>query len=171
MLNFFLLISQLLSGLSITLLLMISSLGIGFLLAIAMTMGNYSQSFFLKKLLALVGFFIRGTPLLVQIYLLYFGAGQFEWIRESPLWIVLRSPMACAIIALSINSACYTSVLFDGAISSVPQNEIMACWSLGMSKWLAFRKIIFPRALRMAFPAYSNEILLVLKATSLASTI
>src|SRR5204863_19540 len=96
---------------------------------------------------------------------------QFEWIRDSVLWIVLRNPTVCAIIALSINSACYTTVLLDGAINSVPKNEIMACWSLGMSKWLAFRRIIFSRALRIAIPAYSNEVLLVLKATSLASTI
>jgi His/Glu/Gln/Arg/opine family amino acid ABC transporter permease subunit len=160
-----------LNGLGITLVLTLASLAIGLLLAMAMTMGSYSHSTILKKAIAGFGFFIRGTPLLVQIYLIYFGAGQFEWIRDSFLWVVLRSPMACAIIALAINSACYTTVVLDGAIKSVPKNEIMACWSLGMSKWLAFRRIIFPRAMRIALPAYSNEVLLVLKATSLASTI
>lgn len=169
--NFLAYIPQLLSGLSITLILMLTSVSIGLLLAIGMTSINYSEKFLLKKVVGLLVFFICGTPLLVQIFLIYYGTGQFEWIRDSSIWIVLRAPMACAIIALSLNTACYTTVLLNGAINSVPKNEIDACEAIGMSKWLAFRRIVLPRAFRLALSAYSNEVIMVLKSTSLASTI
>jgi arginine transport system permease protein len=162
---------QLASGLVITLILMFASIGIGLVLAVLMTIGSYSENKFITKIIAMLVFFIRGTPLLVQIFLIYYGLGQFEWLRESSLWFILRQPMACAIIALSLNSACYTTVLLQGAIQSVPKNEIAACYAIGMSKWLAFRRIIFPRAFRLAIPAYSNEVIMILKGTSLASTI
>lgn len=162
---------QLLSGLVITIILMISSIAAGLVLAVLMTMGSYSDKLIVRKPIDLIVFFIRGTPLLVQIFLIYYGVGQFEWVRNSSLWFILREPMACAIIALSLNSACYTTVLLQGAIQSVPTNEIAAAHAIGMRKWLAFRRIIFPRAFRIAIPAYSNEVIMILKGTSLASTI
>lgn len=158
-------------GLSITLMLMLASLSIGFLLSVLFTIIFFSDQLILKKILDGFIVFICGTPLLVQIFLIYYGSGQFEWIRSSYLWFILREPMACAVLALSINTACYTTVLLRGAIHSVPKNEIAACEALGMSKWLAFRRIIFPLAFRIAIPAYSNEVIIILKSTSLASTI
>ena len=162
---------NLLSGLFITLILMLASVGVGLALAITMTAGSILGGYFLKKFIDTIIFFIRGTPLLVQLFLIYYGAGQFDWIRNSWLWFILREPMACAIIALSINTACYTAVLLKGAIHSVPKAEIAACEALGMSRWLAFRRVIFPRAFRIAMLGYSNEVIIVLKCTSLASTI
>ena len=161
----------LMNGLVITLILMFSSLSIGFILSILMTIGSLSDRVFIKKGIDCLIFFVRGTQLLVQIFLIYYGAGQFEWIRHSSLWIILREPMACAIIAFSLNTACYTTIILKGAIHSVPRNEIDACHAMGMSKWQAMRRIIFPRAFRIAIPAYSNEVLMILKSTSLASTI
>lgn len=154
-----------------TLILMLVSLGLGSVLAIIMTIGSLSHFYLLKKTVACCIFLVRGTPLLVQLFLIYYGAGQFAWLRDTSLWFILREPMVCAILALSFNTACYTTILLQGAIKSVPQNEIAACEAIGMSKWLAFRRIIFPRALRLALPAYSNEVLMILKGTSLASTI
>jgi|SRR5579885_1621668 His/Glu/Gln/Arg/opine family amino acid ABC transporter permease subunit len=171
MINILSYLPQLASGLSVTLILMLASVSIGLVLAILITMCSLSGFLLVRKCAGFIVFFIRGTPLLVQLFLIYYGAGQFEWIRDTWLWIVLREPMGCAIIALSINSACYTSILLQGAIQSVPKNEIAACEAIGMGKWLAFRRIIFPRAFRIALPAYSNEVIMVLKGTSLASTI
>ena len=171
MINLISYLPDLAHGLLITLVLMLSSLIIGLFLAIVMTMANRSDIYILRKITNIFIFFIRGTPLLIQIFLIYYGIGQFEWIRNSAAWFILREPMACAIIALSFNSACYTAVLLEGAINSVPSNEIAACEAIGMSKWLAFRRIIFPRAFRIALPAYSNEVIMILKGTSLASTI
>ena len=120
-------IPLLLSGVWITLILMIASLSIGFVLAIAFTVATESDVWFLKKCVNAIIYFIRGTPLLVQIFLIYYGAGQFEWLRSTFLWTILREPMGCAIISLCINTACYTSILLQGAIQSVPKNEVAAC--------------------------------------------
>lgn len=171
MTNLFEYIPDLLNGLLITLILMLASVSIGFFFALLLTLGSRVEYFLLKKSIDYFVFFICGTPLLVQIFLIYYGSGQFEWIRNSFLWIILREPMPCAIIALSINTACYTTVILNGAINSVPQNEIAACHALGMSKWLALRRVVLPRAFRIVMPAYSNEVIMVLKGTSLASTI
>lgn len=161
----------LLSGLWLTMALMILSVAFSLLLATTMTFISNTGCKPIKKIIDILIFFVRGTPLLVQIFLIYYGAGQFEWIRDSWAWVILKSPFSCAVLVLSLNSACYTTVLFLGAINSVPKNEIDACHAMGMSKWLAFYRIIFPRAFRLALPAYSNEVIMVLKSTSLASTI
>lgn len=160
-----------LQGLSTTVSLMLCSLTIGFVLALAMTTCVYFRPPVITRIVQFLLFFIRGTPLLVQIFLIYYGASQFVWIRESFLWLLLKDPFGCAVLALSINTACYTTVLLEGAIHSVPLNEVAACDALGMTKWLAFRRIVLPRALRIAMPAYSNEVIMILKGTSLASTI
>lgn len=164
-------LNMLVSGVSITIVLMLSALGIGLNLAIAMVVARVWEQPLLNKLIDGVVFCVCGTPLLVQLFLIYFGLGQFALIRESLAWTVLRDPMGCAIIALAINTACYTYVLLQGALRSVPQNEVAACDALGMSKWLALRRILLPRAFRIALPAYSNEVIMILKSTSLASTI
>lgn len=162
---------DLLHGIYITCLLTIFSIVIGFSLAIFMTICTELKIPGFHQVIDTIIFCIRGTPLLVQLFLIYFGLGQFEWIRDSFMWIVLREPMTCAIVALSLNTACYTTILFRGAIASIPRNEVTACKALGMSKWLALRRIILPQALRIALPAYSNEAMIILKSTSLASTV
>jgi polar amino acid transport system permease protein len=116
-------------------------------------------------------FFFRGTPLLVQIFLVYYGLSQFETIRDGPLWPILREPYWCAIIAFSLNTAAYTAEIIRGGIQGVPHGEIEAARALGMSRLLVLRRIILPRAFRLALPAYGNEIILLLKASALASTI
>lgn len=115
--------------------------------------------------------FFRGTPLLVQIYLVYYGAGQFDWIKASVLWPVLREPVWCAIVALGLNSAAYTGKMLSGAIAAVPRGTVEAAQALGLSRSRVMRLVILPLAVRMALPAYGNEVILTLKASSLASTI
>jgi arginine transport system permease protein len=162
---------QLAHGILITVLLMIGALALGIVLALLMTLALISNRiYFVAPVQALV-FFIRGTPLLVQIFLIYFGSGQFDWLKASFLWPLLREPFVCAVIALALNTAAYSTVLFKGAVDSVPENEVSGCHALGMSKFLMLRRIILPRAFRIALPAYSNEVIIVLKSTSLASTI
>jgi His/Glu/Gln/Arg/opine family amino acid ABC transporter permease subunit len=162
---------QILSGCLITLILMFCSVSFGFVLALFFTKCSLSRFSLLRKGVDFIVFFVRGTPLLVQIFLIYYGPAQFTFAEGSPLWFMLRSPMTCAIIAFSLNSACYTTVLMQGVIQSVPKNEILAAYALGMSKWLIMRRVIFPHAFRLFLPLYSNEIMIVLKGTSLASTI
>lgn len=116
-------------------------------------------------------FVFRGTPLLVQIFLIYYGLGQFEAVRASPFWVLLREPYWCAILALMLNTGAYQSEIIRGAILSVPQGQVEAARACGMSRFLLFRRIVVPVAIRQALPAYGNEIILMVKASSLASTI
>ena len=116
-------------------------------------------------------FVFRGTPLLVQIFLIYYGLGQFPEVRASFLWPFLREAFWCALLALTLNTAAYGSEIIRGGLASVPLGQIEAGRAAGMSGLLLFRRIIAPIALRQALPAYSNEVILMVKATSLASII
>ena len=116
-------------------------------------------------------FFFRGTPLLVQIFLVYYGLAQFAAVRDSLLWPVLREPYWCAVIAFGLNTAAYTAEIIRGGMLAVPHGEREAARSLGLSRWQEMRLIVLPRAVRQALPAYGNEVILMLKGSALASTI
>ena len=116
-------------------------------------------------------FIIRSTPLLVQLFLIYFGLGQLEIIRESIFWGILQSPMWCTIIALSLNTGAFSGEIFRGAFLSVPKGQLEAAKAGGMSWFLSLRRVVFPVGLRLALPSYGNEIVMMIKATALASTV
>ena len=117
-------------------------------------------------------FFFRGTPLLVQIFLIYYGSGQFRVVLEDAgLWFVFREAYWCAIIAFTLNTAGYTAEIIRGGIQGVPLGEIEAARACGMSRVLLYRRIILPRAFRLALQAYGNEVILLLQSSVLASTI
>jgi His/Glu/Gln/Arg/opine family amino acid ABC transporter permease subunit len=118
--------------------------------------------------------FMRGTPLLVQIYLIYYGLGQVfadSWLRQSFLWSYLREGYWYAVLALSLNTAGYTGEILRGAIQAVPYGQIEAAKAHGMSKWLTLWRITLPQAIRICLPTMSGETILLLKATSLASVV
>jgi octopine/nopaline transport system permease protein len=164
-------IPPILGGARLTILLVTLSLAIGFVLAVITALARRSRLTWLVNWVRLYVFAIRGTPLLVQLFLIYYGLGQFLWVRESFLWPVLQKPFWCAIIALTINTTAYGSEIIRGGLESVSWGEIEAAKSIGMSGFLLFRRIVFPIAIRQALPAYGNEVILMVKATSLASTI
>lgn len=141
--------------------------GVAFAVALLRLYGNRVT----ERLMAAYVFVFRGTPLLVQIFLIYYGMGQFELVRSSFLWVYLREPFWCAILALTLNTGAYTSEILRGAILSVPQGQIEAARACGMSRTLLFRRIMMPVAIRQMLPAYGNEVILMVKASSLASTI
>lgn len=116
-------------------------------------------------------YFFRGTPLLIQLFILYYGLGQFSAISNSFLWTVLGDAEWCGLIGLTLNTAAYTAEILRGGIRAVPRGEIEAARAYGMSWWLAQRRIILPRAMRIAWPAYGNEVILLLKGSALVSTI
>ena len=164
-------VPKLLGGMTLTLQLVSLALLLGFVLAIGIAMMRLSGSWPLVVLTRAYVFVFRGTPLLVQIFLIYFGLAQFEAVRESLAWIVLKEPFWAAIIALTLNTAAYTSEIFRGGIQAVPYGEIEAAKACGMSRALTYRRIILPQAFRQALPAYGNEMILMVKASSLVSTI
>ena len=160
---------EVLSGLDNTLLLLIISLPIGFVLSLVFALGRVSKNKILSKPIAGYIFVIRGTPLLVQIYLIYFGLGSIEFIRESFLWILLKEPFWCGVLALTINTVAYGSEIFRGGIQSVTKGQIESGLYLGFNKFMLLRKVILPIALRKVLPSYGNELILMVKATSLVS--
>jgi His/Glu/Gln/Arg/opine family amino acid ABC transporter permease subunit len=116
-------------------------------------------------------YLFRGTPLLVQLYLLYYGAAQFALIRESVLWQVLREAWWCTFIAFTVCSAAYLTEILRGAIEAVPIGEVEAAKAFGMNSFKALQRIILPSAVRRALPAYSNEVIFLLHSTAIASTV
>ena len=116
-------------------------------------------------------YIFRGTPLLVQIFIIYFGLAQVEWIRESFLWIFLKEPYSCAILAFTLNTGAYSSEIFRSAFQTINKGIVEAAEGLGLSKINTFFKVKLPIAIRQSLPAYGNEMILMLKGTSLASTV
>ena len=113
----------------------------------------------------------RGTPLLVQIFIIYFGLAQLEWIRESFLWVFLKEPYSCAILAFTLNTGAYSSEIFRSAFETINKGIVEAADGLGLNKINTFFKIKLPIAIKQSLPAYGNEMILMLKGTSLASTV
>ena len=160
-----------LQGLVNTLWLVALSLVIGLVLAVPLALAANSQKFWLKWPVASYTYVFRGTPLLVQVYLIYYGSGQFEAIKESFLWPVLREAYLCALIAFVLNTAAYTTEIFRGAIKATDRGEVEAARACGMSYGLMLRRIILPSAFRRALPAYSNEVIFMLHGSAIASII
>ncbi|MBR0572777.1 arginine ABC transporter permease ArtM [Pasteurella atlantica] len=165
--DYFITISQ---GISTSLQLTAISLVIAFIIAVSFTFLLSMENSLVKKMINLFITAFTGTPLLIQFFLIYSGPGQFQWIIDSPLWYFLSNAWFCAILALALNSAAYSTLLFHGAVKAIPKGQWETCSALGLSR-LQTLKILIPYALKRSLPSYSNEIVLVFKGTSLVSTI
>lgn len=161
---------QLLGGIPLTLELTFISVSVGAALATLMAILRMTSTTCAWLVRGYV-FVLRGTPLLLQIFLIYYGIGQFAVVRNSILWPFLREPYWCAILALTLNTAAYGSEIIRGGLQSVPSGAIEAARVSGMSGLLLYRRIILPLAIRQALPAYSNELIAMVKSTSLASIV
>lgn len=162
---------QLLSGVPLTLQLVAISLSVGFALAVLVAAAAASPLLPLRWVARAHVELFRGTPLLVQIFLMYYGLGQIPLLRQSFVWPFLREPYWCAILALALNTSAYTAEIIRGAVQSVPVGEVEAGRACGMSGLLLRRRITWPIALRQGLPVYGSEVILMIKATSLASII
>ncbi len=162
---------RLLEGAYLTLELVAFAVLVGLLIAIPLGMARASRHWYVRALPFSYIFFFRGTPLLLQLFLVYYGLAQFDAVRQGPLWPYLRDPYWCALLAMTMHTAAYIAEIIRGAIQAVPPGEVEAARSLGMSRGQTMWHIVLPRAARIGLPAYSNEVILMLKASSLASTI
>ena len=162
---------KLIKGIPLTLEVVIISTILGFFLAILVALMRVSKKGYLNKTAYYFVYAVRGTPLLLQIFFIYYGLAQFSFIQESFLWIALKDPFWCAIIALTLNTCAYSSEIIRGGIQSVSKGYLEAGSALGMGKILSFRIIMLPLAIRQALPAYGNELILMVKASSLVSTV
>ena len=160
------------SGLAITLELVSISLLFGFVIAVPLAvLLTTSKSPFITLPIRAFIYFFRGTPLLIQMFLVYYGAGQFEMVKETVLWDYFKEAHFCALFTFALNTGAYTAEIFRGAIVNTPLGEIEAAKAAGMSQLLMFRRIVLPSALRRALPAYGNEMIFMLHGTALASVI
>lgn len=162
----------LVTGLPLTLSMAAISISAGTSLAIALAVFAVFGGSTGKAFASGYVFVFRGSPLLVQIFLIYYGLGQFRPALQAwGLWPILREPYWCAVIALTLNTTAYSGEIFRGALQSIPAQQVEAARACGMSGLLLFRRITFPIALRQALPGYGNEVALMVKATALASVI
>ena len=162
---------KLLNATLITLKLLSVSLILGLFLGLFFAVLRLNKNPFINKFAYGYSYIFRGTPLLVQIFIIYFGLGQIESLRSSFLWVVLKEPYWCAIIAFALNTGAYTSEILRSAFQTIKPGFIEAGKSLGIQSKIIFYKIQVPIAIRQSLPAYGNEIILMLKGTSLASTV
>ena len=162
---------KLLSAAVITLKLLSVSLIIGLFIGLFFAILRLNKNIFINKFAYGYSYVFRGTPLLVQIFIIYFGLGQIEYLRSTVLWVILKEPYWCAIIAFALNTGAYTSEILRSAFQTIKPGIIEAGKSLGISNKVIFFKIQIPIAIRQSLPAYGNEIILMMKGTSLASTV
>ena len=162
---------KLLSAALITLKLLSASLFFGLIVGLFFAILRINKNIFVNKFAYGYSYIFRGTPLLVQIFIIYFGLGQIEYLRNSFLWVILKEPYWCAIIAFTLNTGAYTSEILRSAFQTIKPGIIEAGKSLGISNKIIFYKVQIPIAIRQSLPAYGNEIILMLKGTSLASTV
>jgi arginine/ornithine transport system permease protein len=158
-------------GLKNTLILVSVSLVIGLIFAIPLAVLRTSKNKMISSPIWAFVYFFRGTPLLVQIFIIYYGMGQFELLKTSFLWVFFKEAYFCALFAFTLNTCAYTTEIIRGAIENTPHGEIEAAQACGMSYFLRFRRIILPSAFRRALPTYGNEIIFMLHGSSLASVI
>ncbi len=164
-------IPQLLEGTWLTIQLVALSVFIGLFIAVPVALLRVSNNPFIRSAPLVYTFFFRGTPILVQLFLFYYGLAQFEAVRESQFWPYLREAYFCALLVFSLNTGAYVAEILRGAILAVPSGEIEAATAIGMSRFKLYSRVILPRAGRIILPSYGNEVILMLKGSALASTI
>ena len=162
---------KLLSAAVITLKLLSASLIIGLFIGLLFAILRLSKNSIINRFAYAYSYVFRGTPLLVQIFIIYYGLGQIEYFRTTFLWVIFKEPYWCAIIAFALNTGAYTSEILRSAFQTIKPGIIEAGKSLGISNKVIFYKIQIPVAIRQSLPAYGNEIILMMKGTSLASTV
>jgi len=158
-------------GLWTTVILVVSSLVIGLCMAIPIALLATAKSKWISFFPKAYIYFFRGTPLIVQMYMIYHGMGQFEMVHESFLWVIFKEAYACALIAFALNTAGYTGEILRGTIEQTLFGEIEAAKACGMSVPMVYRRIILPSTFRRALPAYGNEVIFMLHGSALAGVI
>jgi arginine/ornithine transport system permease protein len=158
-----------LQGMLNTVALVLIGLSFGAVIALPMAIARWRGTPVASPLVGAFVYVFRGTPMLVQAYLIYYGLAQFEWVRDSVLWIVLKEPWYCCALAFAINSAAYQVEIYRGGLDAVPRGEVEATIAMGMSRTLALRRIILPSALRRCLPMIGNESLFLLHGSAIAS--
>lgn len=158
-------------GAKTTLKLVSLSLLLGFFISLPLSFARASRNSFLRVPVKIYTYIFRGTPLLIQLYLIYYGVVFIDDVKASWMWPLVKDPFVPALVAFTLNTVAYTTEIFYGAIANTPRGEVEAAKAYGMSTSLLYRRIIFPSAFRRALPSYGNEVILTLHASAIASTV
>ena len=159
------------SGLLMSMQLLGWCLATGFVCSVPLAIARISGRRWLATPVWAFTYVIRGTPLLVQVFIVYYGLAQFPAVRESVLWPLLREAWFCAWLAFSLNTIAYTTEIFAGGLKATPAGEIEAARAYGLEGWRLYRRVLLPSALRRALPQYGNEVVSLMHATSIASAV
>jgi len=160
-----------LAGLWTTTWLVTCALILGLCIAIPVGILRSSDNKFIRFPIWAFMYFFRGSPLLVQLFIIYYGAAQFEWLRESWVWNYFQEAWFCALLAFTLNTSAYTAEIVRGVIATMPQGELEAAKAYGMSKWQILRRITLPNSVRRALPAYSNEVIFMIHGSAIAGVV
>jgi len=147
------------------------SVVIGFFIAVPLAIIRASHLVWLSRFIWFFTYIFRGTPLLIQLYIIYYGVTMIEGIQESSIWFLLENAFYPCLLAFVLNTAAYSTEIIRGALVTTDKGEIEAAQAYGMSYWKILRRVILPSAFRRALPAYSNEVIFMLHATSIASVV
>jgi arginine/ornithine transport system permease protein len=159
------------AGLKVCLVLLAISVTTGFVVSVPLAVARVSARPWLSRPVWFFTYVIRGTPLLVQLFIVYYGFAQFPALRESVLWPLLREAWFCAWLAFAVNTTAYTTEIFAGALRATPAGEVEAARAYGLAGWKLYSRVLLPSALRRAIPQYSNEVVGMMHATAIASTV
>lgn len=148
----------------------------GFVFSVPLAVARISRNPWVRRPVAWYTYFFRGTPMLVQMLLIYYGAGQWEWMQRAwqeghPVWSLFREPFFCALLAFTLNTCAYTVEILAGSMRNTAHGEIEAAKAMGMTRFCALRRIVLPSALRRMIPTYSNEVILMLQGSAIASAV
>ena len=160
-----------LEGLWTTLWLVALALLFGLFIAVPAGILHSSEHWIIKGPIRVYMYFFRGTPLLVQLFIIYYGSGQFDALRASWLWEYFQEAWFCALLAFTLNTGAYTAEIVRGVISTMPKGELEAAKAYGMSAWQTLRRITLPNSLRRALPAYSNEVIFMIHGSAIAGVV
>jgi arginine/ornithine transport system permease protein len=158
-------------GLLLTLALQVIPMAIGLACSIPLAFARNARSRWIANGVWFYTYLFRGTPMLVQLFLIYYGLAQFDVVRNSWAWDYLRDPYFCALLSFTLNTTAYTTEILAGQIRRIDSREIEAAQSLGMSRWQMNYRIVLPSALRRSLPAYSNEVIMLLHGTAIVSLV
>ncbi|MET4632916.1 ABC transporter permease [Kaistia defluvii] len=163
---------RMLQGLVVTLQLVVISITLGALLSIPVALARMSRSRILRAISFGYMYFFRGTPLLAQVFLVYYGAGQFRTQLEAiGLWWLFRDAFFCCVLTFTLNTGAYQAEILRGAIRAVPAGQREAAMSLGLRPRQIFRKIVMPQAMLIALRPLGNEVILMVKGSSVAAIV
>ena len=160
-----------LEGLWTTLWLVGVALLLGLFIAVPAGILHHSEHWFIREPIRLYMYFFRGTPLLVQLFIIYYGTAQFDGLRASWLWVYFQEAWFCALLAFTLNTGAYTTEIVRGVIANMPKGEIEAAKAYGMSAWQILRRVTLPNSLRRALPAYSNEVIFMIHGSAIAGVV